>query len=166
MRIPHKRKRQGKTNYVRRLGLLVSRQPRLVIRKSLRGVIVQIISYHQDGDRILASSYTRDLKKYGVSSLTSNIPLAYLTGLLCGVRAKKAGVTNAIVDLGLQKSHPQGKLYAVVKGLIDAGITVPCDESVLPSEERISGKHMAEYAKIKGTPYDFPFAKIKDAIQQ
>lgn len=163
MRTPYKRKREGKTNYAKRLSLLVSRKPRAVLRKSLQGLVVQIVAYSHNGDTILASAYTRDLKKFGLDKINSNIPTAYLTGLLCGIKAKKAGVTEAIIDLGLQKSHPKGKLYAAVKGLIDAGLTVPCDDAVLPDEKKISGEHIAAYDKSAGA---IPVDKIKQSILQ
>lgn len=166
MRIPYKRKREGKTNYAKRLNLLVSRKARVVVRKSLKGVSVQVVSYHKDGDKILASAYTRDLKKLGLSQTTSNIPLAYLTGLLCGVRAKKAGVSEAIADFGLQRAHPKGKLYAAIKGVLDAGVTVPCGKEVLPDDSRILGDHIKAYAEQKGKTLTISFDKLKESILQ
>ena len=43
--VPFKRKREGKTDYKKRLKLLSSSKPRLVIRKSLKNMTVQIIEY-------------------------------------------------------------------------------------------------------------------------
>jgi large subunit ribosomal protein L18 len=163
MRTLHRRKREGKTNYGKRLDLLVSRKPRAVIRKSLKGFIVQIVRYTPNGDTILAAAYARDLKKFGLEKINANIPTAYLTGLLCGIRAKKAGITDAIVDLGLQKSHKKGRLYAAVKGLLDAGLTIPCDESVLPEDAKILGEHISAYDKSAGA---IPVDTIKNAILQ
>ena len=137
MRIPYKRKREGKTNYPKRLQMLVSRKHRLVIRKTLAGMIVQVVSYEPNGDKILVSAYARDLKKHGVPKINSNITIAYLTGFLCGVRAKQNKITSGIVDLGLQKAHPKGKLFAAVRGLRDAGIDVAADEKMFPDDSRI-----------------------------
>ncbi|MFT4325878.1 MAG: 50S ribosomal protein L18 [Candidatus Woesearchaeota archaeon] len=144
---PLKRKKSGRTNYGKRLSMLVSRKPRAVIRKSLKGMQIQIVDYAPDGDHIITGTHTRELKAYGVTHMQSNIATAYLTGLLAGKKAQAKGVKEVLVDLGLQKAHPGGKLYAAVKGLIDSGLTVPCDESVLPSQERLEGKHIEDYAK-------------------
>jgi large subunit ribosomal protein L18 len=35
-KMPFRRRREGKTNYTKRLKLLLSRKPRLVVRKSLK----------------------------------------------------------------------------------------------------------------------------------
>ncbi|MBI5061804.1 MAG: 50S ribosomal protein L18, partial [Candidatus Aenigmarchaeota archaeon] len=40
----------------------------------------------------------------------------------------------------------QNAIYALVKGPNDAGLKVPVGEEILPSKERISGKHIADYA--------------------
>lgn len=144
-----KRKREGRTNYGRRLKLLVSRMPRAVVRKSLKSIQIQIVSYEPDGDKILMGAHSRDLKKFGFNYNQSNVMTAYLTGLLCGKNAVKAGVKEAILDLGLQTPHKGGKIYAAVKGLIDGGLKIPCDDSVFPSEDRISGKHIEAYAAMK-----------------
>nr|AJS12710.1 50S ribosomal protein L18P [uncultured archaeon] len=42
--------------------------------------------------------------------------------------------------------------HAVLKGVIDSGLKIPVNEEILPSEERVSGKHIQDYcSKIKGT---------------
>jgi len=51
------------------------------------------------------------------------------------------------LDLGLQKSVKGSSIYAVVKGVIDAGMKINVSKEVLPSEERISGKHIMDYSK-------------------
>lgn len=39
------------------------------------------------------------------------------------------------------------RVFAVLKGATDAGLNVPHDEEILPSDERIKGQHIASYAK-------------------
>ena len=51
-----RRRREGKTNYRKRLKLLRSRKVRVVIRKSLKNTQIQLIEYKEDGDNILASA--------------------------------------------------------------------------------------------------------------
>jgi large subunit ribosomal protein L18 len=147
--IAFKRKREGRTNYARRLKLLVSRKPRAVVRKSLKSIQIQIVNYEPDGDKVLLSVHSRDLKKFGFKYNQSNLMTSYLTGLLCAKKAVKAGVEEVILDIGLQTPQKGGKIYAAVKGMHDGGLNIPCDEKVLPSEDRISGKHIENYAKQK-----------------
>jgi large subunit ribosomal protein L18 len=70
-----------------------------------------------------------------------------LTGLLVGRRAKAHGVTEAILDIGLQAHGPGSRIFAAAKGAVDGGLTVPHDDSALPSKERIQGAHMEAYSK-------------------
>jgi large subunit ribosomal protein L18 len=142
--IPYRRRREGKTNYKRRLTLLKSRKPKLVIRKFNKNIIAQIIEYHPEGDKVIASSSSNELKKYGWPFSKSNIPASCLVGLMI---AKKAKGKEAILDLGLQSPIKGGKLYAALKGAIDGGLNVKADESIFPSKERIEGKHISDYAK-------------------
>jgi len=139
-----KRKREGRTNYRKRLSLLVSRKPRAVIRKTLRSIIVQIVEYDPDGDKVIAAAQSRDLKKFGFPTVQSNINSAYLVGLLCGKLSLEKGIKEVVVDLGLQRSHPGGKLFSAVKGLKDAGMDVPAGDEALPSDERLSSKEVAD----------------------
>ena len=39
------------------------------------------------------------------------------------------------------------KCIPVVKGVIDGGLSVPCDKEILPSSDRIECKHVEIYAK-------------------
>jgi len=139
-----KRKREGKTDYKKRLSLLKSRKARLVVKRALKNIYVQVIKYEPDGDKILVSSNSNMLKRYGWKFHGGNIPAAYLTGLLCAVRAKEKGVKEAIVDLGLYKDIKGNAIYAAVKGVIDGGLNVPCSKEVFPKEDRIQGKHINE----------------------
>jgi large subunit ribosomal protein L18 len=76
-----------------------------------------------------------------------NIPAAYLTGFLAGKKAVKAGTTSAIVDLGLVQPIPKSRIFSAIKGAIDAGLSIPCSEKMFPSEKRLRGEHIADYAK-------------------
>ncbi|MDY6964351.1 MAG: 50S ribosomal protein L18 [Halobacteriota archaeon] len=140
-RVPFRRRREGKTNYRRRIKLLVSNKPRLVIRKSNKHISLQLAIPKNEGDETLLTVRSTDLAKYGYKGNTGNIPAAYLTGLLFGMKAVSDGYKEAILDIGLQTSTPGSRIYAALKGAIDGGIVAPCDESVLPNEERIKGDH-------------------------
>lgn len=161
--VPYRRKRQGKTSYKRRLALLKSGENRLIVRKSLKTVITQIVAYSPDGDKVLVSATSRELVKMGWKMHTANIPSAYLTGLLLGVKAKKMNISKAVLDLGLQTPIMKGKLFAAVKGAVDAGVDLHCGEEAFPEEDRITGKHIATYAsklKPKADEYNRQFSGI------
>jgi len=143
-RVPFRRRRQGRTDYRRRLKLLRSGEARAVVRKSLSQVQVQIIDYDERGDRVRASAVSVELKDFGWSGTTGNVPAAYLTGLLAGRRAAEKGIKSAILDLGVQRPSPGGRLFAAAKGLADGGVEVPHGEDVFPSDERIRGSHLGD----------------------
>jgi large subunit ribosomal protein L18 len=144
--IQYRRKRQAKTNYKKRLALLKSGKNRLVIRTSLKTITMQIVEYTPDGDKVVVSATSGELKKMGWKMHKANMPSAYLTGLLLGTKAKKQKVKDAVLDLGLQIPRKGGKLYAALKGFIDAGMEMKHDAEALPSDERVAGNHIAEYA--------------------
>jgi large subunit ribosomal protein L18 len=145
-RVPFKRKREGKTDYRQRTKLLRSGKPRLVVRPSLRHITVQVVRATPGGDSTLASAHSSELSKFGWKAYSGNVPAAYLTGLLCGYRAVKAGATEGILDLNMHAPTPQGKVFAALKGVLDAGLKVPHGEKVFPTDERTRGDHIAQYA--------------------
>jgi large subunit ribosomal protein L18 len=159
--IRFRRKRQGKTNYKKRLNLLLSGKPRLVVRPSLKGITVQIISAEKIGDKVLAASHSNELKKLGWKFNTGNTPSAYLTGLLTAKKAVKKGIKEAILDIGLRKPVKGGRIFATLKGTVDAGLKVPFSDSILPSEERIKGDHIAKHLDKKDMPKSFEDIKNK-----
>ena len=145
--VPFRRKREGKTDYKARLGLLKSGKPRLVVRRSLKNILAQIVQYQPKGDVVLVSAHSNELKKFGWKLHRGNTSSAYLVGLLLGEKAKKLKIKEVVLDLGLQQSVKGTSLYAVVKGSIDAGLNVPCDKGILPPDDRLQGKHIEAYAK-------------------
>src|SRR3989304_224151 len=100
-RVKLRRRREGKTDYQARKALVVSGKPRLVARSPLKNASVQIVVAKPHGDEVLAAAHSSDLKKFGWKAPAGNVPSAYLTGLLCGLHAKKKGGTEAVLDIGL-----------------------------------------------------------------
>ena len=145
--VGYRRKRDGKTNYKKRLSLLKSRRSRIVIRKSNKHATAQIVDYKDDGDVVIASSHSSELKKFGWGHGGGNIPASYLTGLLCGLRAKSKGVKRGILDTGLSPSFKGNRVYSALRGVQEGGIEIPIDEEIAPSEERVKGKHISDYKK-------------------
>ncbi len=147
-KVPFKRKREGKTNYYKRLTLLKSKKLLVVLRGSLKHFRVQFVEPKIEGDKTIVSAWSQQLiKKYGWKAPTGNVPAAYLTGYLCGKKATKLGINFAVPYFGLHRSTKGNRLFSAIKGLIDAGVTVPCEEKMLPEEERVKGEHVASYAQ-------------------
>ncbi|MDY6930333.1 MAG: 50S ribosomal protein L18 [Halobacteriota archaeon] len=140
-RVPFRRRREGRTNYRRRLRLLASNEPRLVVRKSNKHIGLQLVVPKIEGDETLLSVKSTELASYNYEGNTGNIPAAYLTGLLFGLKAVSKGYEGSIMDIGLQTSVPGSRIYAALKGVIDGGLSTPCDEDMFPTEERIRGDH-------------------------
>jgi len=149
VRVPFRRRREGKTNYKKRLAMLKSGKPRLVFRKSNRHCIVQIVSYKMPCDETIVHVTTKHLKRYGWLG-KSNIPSAYLCGYLAAKKALKKGVEEAILDMGLLTPIKKSSAFAALKGVLDAGLNIPHGKEALPDENRISGRHIEEHSRPEG----------------
>ncbi len=142
-RVPFRRRREAKTDYRQRLGLLRGERPRAVIRFTNRRVLVAITGYDPTGDRVLAAADSQELSGVGFPERgLSSTPAAYLTGYLAGLRAKSAGTSEAILDAGLRRPAVGGRLLGALKGLLDAGVEIPHGEKGFPSADRIGGSHL------------------------
>lgn len=157
-----RRVRTGKTDYRARKQLLFSRKPRLVVRKSVKHMNVQLVVPSDDGDKTIISANTTELKQFGYTASTGNLPSAYLAGLLLGYRAKKIGQTEAILDMGLYHATKGGRVFAALKGAVDSGLEIPHNPEVFPDEERIAGKHID---KLKKSDISAQFGSAKKKIQ-
>jgi large subunit ribosomal protein L18 len=155
--VKFRRRREAKTDYKHRLALLKSNLPRLIVRKTNKQLIAQIVELKPAGDITKAYANSKQLVKAGWKHSTSNIPAAYLTGLLIGKKAKEKKIKKAVFDIGLQESTKGNKLYAVLKGVLDSGLDIPHDTKLFPSEERIKGEHL----KDKKAAQDFEKVKSK-----
>ena len=140
-----RRRREGKTDYRKRLSLLRSRKIRIVVRNSLKNICVQFVEYDEVGDKILASATSKELiKNYQWDYSTSTTPAAYLTGLLAAKRAKDSGISEGVMDIGRRLPVKGSKVFAALKGTLDAGIECPHNAEKLPYEDRLLGKHLDE----------------------
>jgi large subunit ribosomal protein L18 len=147
-RVPWRRRREGKTNYYKRVKLLKSGKPRLVVRRTLNYIIAQVVEARIEGDRVIAAAHSRELSKlYGWKGGGKNTCAAYLTGLLVGYRALLKGVREAVLDIGLAKPSRGSRVFAVLKGALDAGLKVPHSPEILPSDDRIKCEHIASWAR-------------------
>ncbi|GAB4310418.1 MAG: 50S ribosomal protein L18 [Methanobacteriaceae archaeon] len=146
-KVAFKRRREGKTDYGARINLIEVDKSRIVVRITNNHIIAQIINVAAEGDETVVSAHSRELKNMGWQANTKNTAAAYLTGYLCGKKALKTGITNAVLDIGLKSPIKGSKIFAALKGAVDAGLEVPHNDVILPEESRIKGEHIAEYAK-------------------
>ncbi|GAB6945062.1 50S ribosomal protein L18 [Vulcanisaeta sp. JCM 14467] len=150
-KVKFRRRREGKTNYYRRREMIKSGLPRLVVRRTNRYIIAQVVVPKVMGDEVVVSATSKELVDFGWKGGLKNTSSAYLVGLIIGYKALLKGVKKAILDIGLHRPIKGARIFAVLKGALDAGLEVPHGEEILPDEDRIGGKHIAEYAeKLKG----------------
>lgn len=148
MKIPKQRNIQRKTNYSTRMKLLKSGLPRIVVRRTNKYLVVQYVISEEAKDKVILSISSRELLKNGwpkeLKGSLKSIPAAYLTGYLAGKKILEKTKEKVILDLGLQRSIHGGRLFAVLKGLIDSGANMIGDEKTFPKAERLEGKHLKD----------------------
>jgi large subunit ribosomal protein L18 len=156
-----KRRRQGKTNYAKRLALVKSKKTIVVVRKTTSQIIAHAVKYNPVGDETIAMATSKELNKLSFYG-TNNTPSAYLTGYLLG---KRMNEKEAILDIGRRSPSHGSVVFACLKGLIDAGIKIPHSKEAIPSDDRINGSVLAEYAKTnkdKFASYEKAGVKIEE----
>ena len=147
--ILYRRRRENKTDYSKRLKLLLSKKPRLVVRLTNKKIIAQLVEFSSQGDKVLVALDSSALKKQGWSHSLNNLPAAHLTGLLIGKRMLEKNILEAILDSGIKSVTKKGVLTSFLKGVIDAGVNIPYgSDDIFPSEDRLTGKHIQNNDKI------------------
>tara|TARA_Y100000588_G_scaffold200546_1_gene214253 strand:+ start:10603 stop:11115 length:513 start_codon:yes stop_codon:yes gene_type:complete len=146
-RLRFKRRRTAETDYHRRFRMLRGGMPRAVVRVSNTQVSCQLVSYENDGDRVLASITGKELvdkHKWPSDASRKSVPACYLAGFALAKSAISNGHKEAILDIGLAASSRGSRAYAALKGMVDAGMEVPHSEEVLPADERVNGEHIGD----------------------
>lgn len=143
--VPFRRRKIGRTRYKKRLALLRTNKPRLVIRKNNRDIIVQVVDFGYEGDRVLATVNGKTIAKQFSWPSRRNMPTAYLVGLYAAKLAKQKGVSEVVPDIGLHSPTRQSIVFGAIKGAMDGGLKTKMIMEISP--DRINGKHIAEYAK-------------------
>ena len=160
--VKFRRRREGRTDYKKRLALVKSKKLRLVVRKTNKKIIVQAVKFDPKGDITLATAESRDLKKFGWYG-TNNTPSAYLIGFLLG---KKIGKKECVLDIGRKHPSHGNVLFAALKGAVDAGLNVPHNLEAMPSEDRLNAKVLDAYSQKLGEKAKTVFSNyIKEGIQ-
>ena len=134
-----RRRQEGRTDYNARLYLLQSDKPRLIIRKTNRYIVAQIVKSDVAQDKVLFTVTSKELLAHGwpekLNGSLKSLVAAYLTGMLLANKAKN--INEAIIDIGLQRNVKKGRLYALVRGASDAGLNIPYGKEVAPDDDRL-----------------------------
>ena len=163
MKVQKRRRRENKTDYLKRLKLLKSKKPRLVFRKTNRYIISQYVISKEAKDEIKTGVTSKELNKYGWSeeakgSLKS-ITASYLTGYLIGKKIIKKKLETPIIDFGMIPALHKSRCYAFLKGVMDSGIKIECKEEAFPEEARIKGEHLKNKVDIEKIKSDIDKVK-------
>jgi large subunit ribosomal protein L18 len=161
MRTQKRRRKENRTDYLKRLKLLKSEKPRVVFRKTNKFIISEYIESKEAQDSVVFGFDSRKLKEYGwpdnsQGSLKSTTA-SYLTGYLTGKSILKKKLDMPILDAGMNRAVHKNKIYAFLKGLIDAGIKINCKKEFFPEDSRINGEHLKN---------KIPFNEIKSKIDK
>ncbi len=149
------RRKSALTDYRKRVALLKGRLPRVVVRRSNRGVTMQVVEFMPDGDKVVASVSSNALRAFGWEP-RCNIPTAYLTGMLLSKRIKKPD-ERYVLDIGLYRPIKNSVIFAAAKGAIDGGVGI--SSGIEFDESRLEGKHIEAYAS-SGAPAN-QFSELK-----
>lgn len=155
----YKRRIQGKTDYKARKALILqdrnkyaSPKYRLVVRRTNRRIICQLVYATLKGDRVKCEAQSTELINYGLKAGLTNYPAAYCTGLLLARRLLRdnnldsahVGVEEAdgqefhieneglerrpfkaLLDVGLVSTTTGNRVFGALKGAVDGGLHVP-----------------------------------------
>ncbi|MFA5071748.1 MAG: 50S ribosomal protein L18 [Candidatus Pacearchaeota archaeon] len=146
MRVPKRRRIEGKTDYANRVRLLKGETPRVVFRRTNKYIIAEYVTSHEAQDKIEIGITSKNLKKFGwpeeFDGSLKSVPASYLTGFLMGKEIGKKKLATPIVDVGMIRTLSKNKVFAFIKGLIDAGMKIKCAKEKFPEESRIEGKNL------------------------
>ena len=148
-KVQFRRRREGKTDYKKRLALVKSGKTRLVVRRSNRQVLVQFIDFHPEGDRTILSVDGNTLKKNFAWPAKRNVWSAYLAGLYAGKEAGKKGVKEFVLDTGRYSASKGNIVFAALKGALDAGLVTKYGEEKMPLDKLSNPQDKAAFDAAK-----------------
>ena len=161
MRTQKRRRKENKTDYLKRLKLLKGEKPRVIFRKTNKFIISEYVLSKEAQDSIVFGFDSKKLNEYGwpkeAQGSLKSTTAAYLTGYLTGKMIIKKKLENPLLDTGMNRAIHKNKVYAFLKGLIDSGIKIECKEEFFPEEARIKGEHLKN---------KIPFIEIKSKIDK
>ena len=131
-----RRRKEGKTDYKSRLGLLKSGKARVIARKTNRYFIGQIVISDIAQDKVIVGVNSKELLSKGwpeeLKGSLKSLTACYLTGILLGkkIEGSKEPIKEYILDIGLQRNIKKSRLYAFLKGVVVGGVVswFGCDQ--------------------------------------
>ena len=132
--------------------MLMGKRDFITVNITNENTQVQILKPGMTGDTVIASAHSRYLLEKGWKGSRKSVPAAYLTGYLAGKKALGKGAKDAIMYTGTRR-YTQ-RMAAALKGVIDAGLTVPADPETFPPDARINGEHLTvknDVSKVKSS---------------
>jgi len=135
---------------------------RLVVRVMNKDLVAQVAYATLNGDRIVESAYSHELPHFGVKVGLTNYAAAYCTGLLLARRvltklkladtykgvedvtggdfhvedqAEGPRAFRCFLDVGLARTSTGAKLFGILKGAVDGGLSVPHNSRRFPGYE-------------------------------
>eukprot|EP00887_Chlorella_sp_A99_P008191 scaffold12.g8191.t1 len=169
--VKYRRRRQGKTDYRARLRLTTQDKNkyntpkyRFVVRFTNKDVVCQVVYATMAGDRIVASAYSHELPRYGLSVGLTNYSAAYATGLLLARRV--------LQKLGLDKHYAgntedAGEDYTILKKYIFGGHVGEYMEEMQEEDPEKYQAHFAAYLKAGVEPEELEdlYTKVHENIR-
>jgi large subunit ribosomal protein L18 len=136
-----RRRLERKTDYKSRLALLKSKKPRLIVRKTNKYLIVQVVESDVAQDRVIAGLSSKHLLSKGWPKKNSgslkSLQAAYLIGFALA-KSLKGKAEELIFDVGMHRNITKSRLYAALKGALDASLNISHSPEVLPSTEELT----------------------------
>jgi large subunit ribosomal protein L18 len=72
-----------------------------------------------------------------------------LTGFLIGKKIIEKKLKTPIIDFGMIRPIHKTRIFAFMKGLIDAGVKIKHNRDIFPEEERLNGKKLKkDFSKV------------------
>jgi large subunit ribosomal protein L5e len=153
---------------------------RFVVRFSNKDITVQVFSSDLIKDTCLASAYSHELRRYGISLGLTNYAAAYATGLLLARRidrkfmlgyagnlridGKEYHVVDdgqglrpfkALLDVGLVRTTTGARVFGALKGAADGGLNIPHNTRRFPGSSRNEDSKKWEYEPEEHRRYIF-----------
>ncbi|MEW6722485.1 MAG: 50S ribosomal protein L18 [Candidatus Micrarchaeota archaeon] len=151
-RIYFRRRREGKTNFAKRLALIKSGKTRMVVRRSNKSIVIQFVDFDPKGDKTLLTVTGAHLAKLYKWPSKRNVWTAYLAGMMAGRMAKKKGVKEFVLDMGMYVPSKGSIMFAAQKGAADSGLATSLDKEKSPDAKLASPpeKYKGIFEDVKG----------------
>lgn len=134
-RMQYRRRREGTTDFAKRLALIKSGKPRMVVRRTNKHVVIQFVEFDPKGDKTLLAVNDSVLVKTYKWPSKRNAWTAYLLGLYIGKLAKKKGISDFVLDMGMYTASKGNIVFAALKGVVESGLNASYEEKMAPSDK-------------------------------